>query len=107
MMTEILDIPCTLPLASDVTRYERKSVQKNKINVSEQTVWMLDVDQEVQHLKQALSKPSYKQRQVIENAYKGEVTYQRISDQPGLPLAAIKSRIRLGLEQLRLELKEL
>jgi RNA polymerase sigma-70 factor (ECF subfamily) len=209
MMTAILDIPFTLPLAPAVTRYERKLLPNTKIKVSEQTVWMLAVrddrdrnafadlfdyfaprlkgfiiktgvsgaqaeeivqdvmltvwrksaqfdphraqvsawiyqiarnrqidlirkynrplpeeliespgtesdagqmlamDQEAQHLKQALSKLNESQRHVIEKAYMGELTHQQISDQTGLPLGTIKSRIRLGLERLRAELKGL
>jgi RNA polymerase sigma-70 factor (ECF subfamily) len=68
---------------------------------------MLAMDQEAQHLKQALSQLSDNQRQVIEKAYMGELTHQQISEQTGLPLGTIKSRIRLGLERLRLELKGL
>jgi len=42
-----------------------------------------------------------------EKAYLGELTHQEISTQTGLPLGTIKSRIRLGLERLRHELKDL
>lgn len=68
---------------------------------------MLAMDQEAQHLKQALSSLSETQRHVIEQAYMGELTHQQISEQTGIPLGTIKSRIRLGLERLRLELKGL
>ncbi len=68
---------------------------------------MLAMDQEAQHLKQALSKLNVKQRHVIEKAYMGELTHQQISEQTGLPLGTIKSRIRLGLERLRAELEGL
>ena len=43
MMTAILDIPFTLPVAPAVTRYERKLLPNTKIKLSEQTVWMLAV----------------------------------------------------------------
>ena len=68
---------------------------------------MLAMDQEAQHLKHALSKLNENQRHVIEKAYMGELTHQQISEQTGLPLGTIKSRIRLGLERLRAELKGL
>jgi RNA polymerase sigma-70 factor (ECF subfamily) len=68
---------------------------------------ILAMDQEARHLKQALSKLNENQRQVIEKAYMGELTHQQISEQTGIPLGTIKSRIRLGLERLRLELKGL
>jgi RNA polymerase sigma-70 factor (ECF subfamily) len=47
------------------------------------------------------------QREIIEKAYLGELTHQEISAETGLPLGTIKSRIRLGLERLRHELKDL
>ena len=68
---------------------------------------MLALDQEARHLRQALTQLSDNQRQAVEKAYLGELTHQEISEQTGLPLGTIKSRIRLGLERLRLELKEL
>lgn len=71
------------------------------------TSQMIALDQEAKHLKQALSRLSDDQRQAVEKAYFGELTHQEISNQTGLPLGTIKSRIRLGLERLRLELKGL
>ncbi len=68
---------------------------------------MLALDQEGQHLRQALAQLSDDQRLAVEKAYLGELTHQEISEQTGLPLGTIKSRIRLGLERLRLELKGL
>ncbi|GHA44415.1 ECF RNA polymerase sigma factor RpoE [Amylibacter ulvae] len=68
---------------------------------------ILAMDQEAQKLKHAISKLSKDQRIAIEQAYLGELTHQEISDQSGVPLGTIKSRIRLGLERLRLELKGL
>ena len=71
------------------------------------TSQMLALNQEGQHLKQALSQLTDEQRQAVEQAYLGELTHQEISEQTGIPLGTIKSRIRLGLERLRLELKGL
>jgi len=65
------------------------------------------LEQEAGHLKTALSKLAPDQREVIEKAYMGELTHQEISSQTGLPLGTIKSRIRLGLERLRHELKDM
>ncbi|WP_275066128.1 sigma-70 family RNA polymerase sigma factor [Aliiroseovarius sediminis] len=66
---------------------------------------ILAVEQEAGKLKQALSSLKPEQREIIEKAYLGELTHQEISTQTGLPLGTIKSRIRLGLERLRHELK--
>ena len=68
---------------------------------------IMGLEQETGLLKAALSKLKPDQRDVIEKAYLGELSHQQISDQTGLPLGTIKSRIRLGLERLRYELKEL
>ncbi|MGJ8547780.1 MAG: sigma-70 family RNA polymerase sigma factor [Sulfitobacter sp.] len=68
---------------------------------------ILAVEQEAGQLKDALLKLKPDQRDIIEKAYLGELTHQEISTQTGLPLGTIKSRIRLGLEKLRHELKEL
>ncbi|WP_419762641.1 sigma-70 family RNA polymerase sigma factor [Defluviimonas aestuarii] len=66
---------------------------------------ILALEQEATELKNALSRLSGEQREMIEKAYLGELTHQEISTQTGLPLGTIKSRIRLGLERLRHELK--
>jgi RNA polymerase sigma-70 factor, ECF subfamily len=66
---------------------------------------ILAIEQETSKLKQALSKLRPDQRAMIEQAYLGELTHQQIQADTGLPLGTIKSRIRLGLEKLRHELK--
>ena len=52
-------------------------------------------------LKQALANLKPEQREIIEKAYMGELTHQEISQQTGLPLGTIKSKIRRGIERLR------
>lgn len=68
---------------------------------------MVALDQEAAKLKTALAELQPDQRRIVEQAYMGELTHQEISKQTGLPLGTIKSRIRLGLERLRRELKDL
>ncbi len=68
---------------------------------------ILALEQETGKLKQALRALKPDQRQMIEKAYLGELTHQEIHAETGLPLGTIKSRIRLGLERLRHELKGL
>ncbi len=68
---------------------------------------ILGVEQESVYLKQALAKLAPEQREMIEKAYLGELTHQEISAQTGLALGTVKSRIRLGLERLKHELKDL
>lgn len=65
------------------------------------------MEQEVGFLQGALAKLAPEQRQMIEKAYMGELSHSEIQAETGLALGTIKSRIRLGLERLRHELKEL
>ena len=68
---------------------------------------ILALEQEAGQMKQALARLKPEQRDMIEKAYLGELSHQEISTQTGLPLGTIKSRIRLGLERLRHEMKDL
>ncbi|MDF0601119.1 sigma-70 family RNA polymerase sigma factor [Psychromarinibacter sp. C21-152] len=94
----------------DVLRKESRPVPealKHETENEPDATRMLAVEQEAGHLRQALEALSPDQRVVIEKAYFGEMTHQDIHDDTGLPLGTIKSRIRLGLERLRHELKGL
>ena len=68
---------------------------------------ILATEEEAGLLRRALAELKPEQREMIEKAYLGELTHQEISVQTGLPLGTIKSRIRLGLERLRRELKDI
>jgi RNA polymerase sigma-70 factor (ECF subfamily) len=68
---------------------------------------IMAVEQEAEQLKEALARLNPDQREIIEKAYLGELTHQEIQSQTGLPLGTIKSRVRLGLERLRHELKDM
>ncbi|WP_417264623.1 sigma-70 family RNA polymerase sigma factor [Celeribacter sp.] len=68
---------------------------------------VVGLEQEATELRQALGRLKPDQREMIEKAYLGELTHQEIKSQTGLPLGTIKSRIRLGLERLRHELKDM
>lgn len=68
---------------------------------------ILGIEQEMGQLKQALERLKPDQREMIELAYLGELTHQEIRMQTGLPLGTIKSRIRLGLDRLRHDLKRM
>jgi len=67
----------------------------------------LALDQEATRLRAALDALTADQRAVIEQAYLGDLSHTEIRQRTGLPLGTIKSRIRLALERLRHELKEL
>jgi RNA polymerase sigma-70 factor (ECF subfamily) len=68
---------------------------------------VMALEQETDQLRAALEKLAPAQRELIERAYLGELSHSEIRDVTGLPLGTIKSRIRLGLERLRHELKDL
>lgn len=68
---------------------------------------ILGLEQEADQLRAALETLKPEQRQLVERAYLGELTHAEIQAETGLPLGTIKSRIRLGLERLRHELKGL
>ncbi|WP_410001051.1 sigma-70 family RNA polymerase sigma factor [Vannielia litorea] len=65
------------------------------------------LEQEARKLRVALETLAPAQREAIERAYLGELTHQELSEATGLPMGTIKSRIRLGLERLRHELRGL
>ena len=68
---------------------------------------VMALEQETDKLRMALDKLAPAQREMIERAYLGELSHSEIREATGLPLGTIKSRIRLGLERLRHELKDL
>ncbi|MCB2137562.1 MAG: sigma-70 family RNA polymerase sigma factor [Rhodobacteraceae bacterium] len=92
----------------DILRKERRPEPEELIEdpgAEPDASQILALEQESTELKNALSRLSGEQREMIEKAYLGELSHQEISTQTGLPLGTIKSRIRLGLERLRHELK--
>ena len=94
----------------DIVRKEKRPVPEELAedpSVEPDASQILAIQQEAGQLKQALSKLKPDQREIIEKAYLGELTHQEISEQTGIPLGTIKSRIRLGLERLRHELSGL
>jgi RNA polymerase sigma-70 factor, ECF subfamily len=68
---------------------------------------MIALEQEARKLRAALAALNPEQTRIIEQAYVGDLSQSEISRQTGLPLGTIKSRIRLGLERLRHELRDL
>ncbi|MBK0329375.1 sigma-70 family RNA polymerase sigma factor [Rhodobacteraceae bacterium F11138] len=95
----------------DVFRKERRPMPEELLSdahdAEPDATQILAVEQEASQLKQALARLKPDQRAIIEKAYLGELSHQEISTETGLPLGTIKSRIRLGLEKLRHDLKEL
>jgi RNA polymerase sigma-70 factor, ECF subfamily len=95
----------------DILRHERRPVPDalglDAGEIAEDAHAELALDQEAGRLRAALDALSPEQRTVIEQAYMGDLTHTEIRRRTGLPIGTIKSRIRLALERLRHELKEL
>lgn len=68
---------------------------------------ILALAEETRHLRDALSRLSADQRRALEHSYFEDLPHSQISQLTGLPIGTIKSRIRLGLERLRHELRDL
>ena len=73
----------------------------------EEATAALALEQEASRLRDALRALPAGQREMVERAYFGELTHQEISRQTSMPLGTVKSRLRLALERLRHELREL
>lgn len=67
----------------------------------------LEQVQEATLLREALARLPESQRTIIERVYLGELTHREVTEVTGLPIGTVKSRIRLGLEKLRHELRNL
>jgi len=65
----------------------------------------LALQQESEHLSEAIAALPDKQRELIEKAYFSDLSHREIADETGLPLGTIKSRIRLALDRLRHTMK--
>lgn len=86
------------PEPEDLTAFEGQTPDPQQI---------VAMAEEAGALRGALALLKPEQKRLIEQAYLGEMSHVEIRDETGLPLGTIKSRIRLGLERLRHELKEL
>lgn len=92
----------------DVVRKENRATPEElKIadNVEDDASQIVALEQECDHLKTALARLKPEQKSLVEKAYLGELSHKEISEQTGLALGTVKSRIRLGLERLRHELR--
>jgi RNA polymerase sigma factor (sigma-70 family) len=66
---------------------------------------VIGLKQETDQLAQAIKALPEKQRNLIEQAYFGDLSHSEIAEISGLPLGTIKSRIRSALERLRHAMK--
>lgn len=65
----------------------------------------LGLRQDIDQLTEAIARLPGKQRDLIQQAYFGDLSHSEISQITGLPLGTIKSRIRLALDRLRHAMK--
>lgn len=65
---------------------------------------VLEMAEDTARLGAALARLPPPQRDLIEKAYFGDLTHTEIATETGLPLGTIKSRIRLALDRLRLQM---
>ncbi len=68
---------------------------------------LVDMKQQRELVRAALAALPEPQREALTLAYFGGLTQQEIANQTGLPLGTIKTRMRLGLQKMRDELRRL
>ena len=66
---------------------------------------VMAMQQETEMLRVAIRALPEAQRELIEQAYFGDLSHREIAARTGLPLGTIKSRIRLALDRLRHAMK--
>ena len=93
--------------AIDAVRRRLSRVQADPIDeriqfAGEHDVW-LDVSRSLtrEEVRLALAALPQEQRESIELAYLGGLTYPEIAERLSVPLGTVKSRLRLGLQKLR------
>ena len=95
----------------DLVRRRRSSVPLPEGETTDNALTVPDVWPEVARafdadaVRMAISRLSTDQRQAIELAYFAGLTQAEIASRVGAPLGTIKSRVRLGLLQLRRQLE--
>lgn len=95
-----IDMARRRPLAQPDEMPEIESLEPDATHI-------LALQQEARHLTEALSRLAPEQAEALRAAYFDDIPHSRISEMTGLPLGTIKSRIRLGLERLRHELRNI
>ena len=94
----------------DLARRNRMPVAEmveEPVDTEPDAAQILALSQETRHLRAALARLGPEQTRAIEQAYLEDLPHSEIARVSGLPLGTVKSRIRLGLERLRRELKDL
>jgi len=95
-----IDMARRRPLAQPEEMPEIESLEPDAAQI-------LALQQEAAQLGAALSRLAPEQAEALRAAYFDDIPHSRISEMTGLPLGTIKSRIRLGLDRLRHELRKI
>ncbi len=95
-----IDLARRKPLSLPEELPEPESLEPDQTQV-------IALQQESRHLSEALDRLAPDQADVLRAAYFDDISQSQISALKGLPLGTIKSRIRLGLERLRHELRDI
>lgn len=95
-----IDLARRRPLSLPEAMPEPESLEPDAAHI-------LALQQEADQLEKALKRLTPEQADALRAAYFDDLPHSRISEIQGLPLGTIKSRIRLGLERLRHELKNI
>ena len=95
-----IDMARRRPLAQPEEMPEVESLEPDAAQI-------LALQQESRLLADALSRLAPEQAEALRAAYFDDISHSRISEMTGLPLGTIKSRIRLGLERLRHDLRKI
>ena len=66
---------------------------------------VLALQQETKNLSEAITRLPEQQRDLIKQAYYGDLSHSEIAAETGLPLGTIKSRLRLAVAKLRQTMK--
>ena len=93
--------------AIDIVRRRRATTQLPESEIGEPALTAPDVWPEVSRaldrdtVKKAMNRLPEAQREIIAMAYFDGLTQMEIADRTGVPLGTVKSRVRLGLAQMR------
>lgn len=92
---------------------------KHQNDVSAEDVWIEEVDPSAEPvtslqrltteraIRESLSVLPIEQKQVLSKVFMEDKSHQAVADELGLPLGTVKSRVRLALQKLRINLSHL
>jgi RNA polymerase sigma-70 factor (ECF subfamily) len=70
------------------------------------TEWMVELNQQGQRMRKALAELPVEQKEALALAYFQGLSHQEIADRLSQPLGTVKTRIRLGMQKLKILLTE-